>query len=330
ATAPLHLDRGVHVPGRIDDVDAMIAPERRRRSCGDRDPALLLLGHPVHGGSAVVDLADLVDLLRVEEDPLGHGGLAGVDMRDDSDVPRACQRNLSCHGCCPSFRLYHLKWLKARLASAILWVSSRRLTAAPRPFMASTNSAASFSLMLLPFRLRAAWTSQRTPSDIRRSPRISTGTWYVAPPTRRGLTSMMGVALRMAASRISRPGRLACASARASASRRIRSDRFRLPSVMSSAVQRAVVRLTGVAWYFALRGMLMRRGMLGPPARAGRGLRAVLAPALPAIPDARRVQGPPDDVVLDRRQVLHPTTPDEDHRVLLEVVPDAGDVGGDL
>src|SRR5207342_943793 len=134
------------------------------------------------------------------EDALGDGGLAGVDMRDDADVAGLGQRNLSCHGrrsCSGS--AYHLKWLKALLASAILWVSSRRLTAAPSPFMASTNSAASFSLIDLPERLRADWTSQRTPSDIRRSPRISTGTWYVAPPTRRGLTSMMGVALRIAA-----------------------------------------------------------------------------------------------------------------------------------
>src|SRR5688572_1830200 len=45
-----------------------------------------------------MDLADLVDLLRVEEDPLGHGRLAGVDMRDDPDVPRSRERNLSCHG----------------------------------------------------------------------------------------------------------------------------------------------------------------------------------------------------------------------------------------
>ena len=37
AEAPLDLDGEVHVPGRIDDVDAMIAPERRRRSGGDRD-----------------------------------------------------------------------------------------------------------------------------------------------------------------------------------------------------------------------------------------------------------------------------------------------------
>ena len=88
AQAALDLDREVHVPGRIDDVDAMIAPERRRRRGRDGDPPLLLLGHPVHRRGAFMDLADLVDLLRVEEDPLGHGRLAGVDMRDDSDVPR--------------------------------------------------------------------------------------------------------------------------------------------------------------------------------------------------------------------------------------------------
>ena len=98
AQAPLDLDGEVHVPGRIDDVDTMIAPERRRRGSRDRDAPLLFLGHPVHGCSAFMDLTDLVDLLRVEEDPLGHGRLAGVDMRDDSDVPRLRERNLSCHG----------------------------------------------------------------------------------------------------------------------------------------------------------------------------------------------------------------------------------------
>ena len=97
AQAALDLDGEVHVPGRIDDVDAMIAPERGRSGGRDRDAPLLLLGHPVHGRGAFVDLADLVDLLRVEEDPLGHGRLAGVDMRDDSDVSRLRERNLSCH-----------------------------------------------------------------------------------------------------------------------------------------------------------------------------------------------------------------------------------------
>src|SRR4051812_19898926 len=212
--------------------------------------------------------------------------------------------------------IYHLKWLKARFASAILCVSSRRFTAAPRPFMASTSSEASFSLMLLPLRRRADWTSQRTPSDMRRSPRISTGTWYVAPPTRRGLTSMMGVALRIAASRISRPGRPAWASARASACRKIRSARFCLPPFISLALNRAVMRLAGTTSYLVLRGMLVRRGISGPLL----GLRAVLAATLLAVAHAGGIEGAADDVVLDRREVLHPAAADEDDGVLLEVV----------
>src|SRR5688572_5336769 len=218
----------------------MIAPETGRCRGGDGDAALLLLRHPVHRRRALMDLADLVDLLGVEEDALGDRGLAGIDVGDDADVACLREGDVSGHVLVPA--LYHLKWLKARFASAILWVSSRRLTAAPRPFMASTSSVASFSDMLLPERLRAAWTIQRTPRLMRRSPRISTGTWYVAPPTRRGLTSMIGVALRNAASSTSRPGRLVAASARASAWRRMRSARPFLPFIISLTTMRSVVR----------------------------------------------------------------------------------------
>jgi hypothetical protein len=98
AQAPLDFHREVHVPGRIDDVDSMIGPEAGRGGRRDRDPPLLLLGHPVHRGGAFVDLAELVDLLRVEEDPLGDGRLAGVDMRDDPDVPGAGERVEAGHG----------------------------------------------------------------------------------------------------------------------------------------------------------------------------------------------------------------------------------------
>src|SRR4029078_391816 len=77
---------------------AVVAPVRGRCRGGDGDPPLLLLGHPVHRGRALMDLTDLVDLLRIEKDPLGDGGLAGVDVRDDSDVPRSDERNLTCHG----------------------------------------------------------------------------------------------------------------------------------------------------------------------------------------------------------------------------------------
>jgi hypothetical protein len=44
---------------------------------------------------------------------------------------------------------------------------------------------------------------QRRASAWRRSWRISTGTWYVAPPTRFGLTSSIGVTFRIAWSKTS-------------------------------------------------------------------------------------------------------------------------------
>src|SRR3954471_21189531 len=115
---------------------------------------------------------------------------------------------------------------------------------------------------------------------------------------------MIGVALRSAASRTSSPGRREAASARASAWRRIRSDRFRLPFVISFAVKRDDVRLAGTVWYLVLRATVVRRGMSGPrPGRAG-GLGAVFAATLLPVADAGGVERAPDDVVLDRRQVL--------------------------
>ena len=45
-----------------------------------------LMNHPVHRGAAVVHLADLVGLTRVEKDSLGCGGLTGVDVGHDADV----------------------------------------------------------------------------------------------------------------------------------------------------------------------------------------------------------------------------------------------------
>ena len=100
ATAPsstrkraLDFDREVDVAGRVDDVDAVVGeglvdrlPEAGGRSRGDRDAALLLLLHVVHGGRAVVDFADPVRDARVEKDALRRGGLARVDVGHDPDV----------------------------------------------------------------------------------------------------------------------------------------------------------------------------------------------------------------------------------------------------
>ena len=97
AERALHLDREVHVPGSIDDVDAMVAPERGRRRRRDGDAALLLLRHPVHRRSALVHLAQLVGAAGVVEDPLGRRGLARVDVGHDPDVADAVEPDLG--GC---------------------------------------------------------------------------------------------------------------------------------------------------------------------------------------------------------------------------------------
>src|SRR6185437_15866560 len=59
-------------------------------------------------------------------------------------------------------------------------------------------------------------------------------------------------------------------------------------------------------------------------------LRAVAATRLLATPDTLGVQRAADDLVADTGQVFHTTTPHQHDRVLLQVVSDAGDVGGDL
>src|SRR2546423_10766533 len=128
---------------------------------------------------------------------------------------------------------------------------------------------------------------------------------------------MIGVALRSAASRTSTPGRRDAASARASAWRRMRSERFRLPFVISFAVKRDDVRLAGTVWYLVFRATVVRRGISGPRSGGTGRLGAVLAATLLAVANAGGVQRAADDVVLDRRQVLDPPAADEDDGVLL-------------
>ena len=86
AQAALDLDREVDVAGRIDDVQPFLAPEAGGRRGGDGDAALLLLLHPIHGGGALMDLADLVRLAGVIEDPLGRRRLPGIDVRHDAEI----------------------------------------------------------------------------------------------------------------------------------------------------------------------------------------------------------------------------------------------------
>src|SRR2546429_2977379 len=91
----LDLSGEVDVTGSVDDVDADLlaavrtllgSPESGGGSGGDGDAALTFLSHPVHSGGTLVDFADFVGATGVEEDALGSGGLASVDVGDDSYV----------------------------------------------------------------------------------------------------------------------------------------------------------------------------------------------------------------------------------------------------
>jgi hypothetical protein len=51
---------------------------------------------------------------------------------------------------------------------------------------------------------------------------------------------------------------------------------------------------------------------------------------LPSILHAFGIQGTTDEVVADARKVLDPAAPDEDDRVLLQVMADSGDIARDF
>src|SRR5439155_23603941 len=59
-------------------------------------------------------------------------------------------------------------------------------------------------------------------------------------------------------------------------------------------------------------------------------LRAVFRTSLHPSLNTYRVEGPPDDVITHTRKILDPAAPNQDQRVLLKVVTDAGNIGGHL
>ncbi|MPN39318.1 hypothetical protein SDC9_186846 [bioreactor metagenome] len=71
---------------RVDDVDAMSAPIGSRRGGRNRDAALLLLNHIIHGGSAFMYLAEFVNLARIVQNSLRRRGFTGVNVCHDPDV----------------------------------------------------------------------------------------------------------------------------------------------------------------------------------------------------------------------------------------------------
>ena len=90
----LYLDGEIDVSRGIDDIDAVFVvlavhatPKAGRGRRGDGDAALLFLLHPVHGGRAIMDLADLVGYAGIEQYALCRGGFTRIDVRDYTDIP---------------------------------------------------------------------------------------------------------------------------------------------------------------------------------------------------------------------------------------------------
>ncbi|GAA3097734.1 hypothetical protein GCM10017687_05760 [Streptomyces echinatus] len=86
AQGALDLVGEVDMAGGVDEVDAMAVPGAADRGGEDGDATVAFLRVEVGDGGAVVHLAPLVGGARRVQDPLGDGGLAGVDVGEDAEV----------------------------------------------------------------------------------------------------------------------------------------------------------------------------------------------------------------------------------------------------
>ena len=104
AQRALYFNGEVNVTGGIDDVYAVVVvltnrtfPEGGDGSRSNGNTTLLLLNHPVGGRGAIMHLAHLVAQACVEQDPLGSGGLARVNVGTDTNITVAVNCCITSH-----------------------------------------------------------------------------------------------------------------------------------------------------------------------------------------------------------------------------------------
>src|SRR5262249_15841957 len=92
AQAAFDFHGEIDVSRRVNNIDPVVLtfplPETSSSRAGDRDPALLLLLHPVHDRGAFMQLTDLMGDTGVEKHSLGSGRLTGINVGHDADIPK--------------------------------------------------------------------------------------------------------------------------------------------------------------------------------------------------------------------------------------------------
>ena len=107
AKRALHLHREINMPWCVYQINAVfkifiaaVVSRRPKAGCrggGNRNPPLPLLLHPVHYRVAGMHLADFMRNASIEKHPLGNGGLAGINMGNDTYISHLLNRILSWH-----------------------------------------------------------------------------------------------------------------------------------------------------------------------------------------------------------------------------------------
>jgi hypothetical protein len=82
----LHLRGEIDVPRGVDEIDPVLVSEGSDRRVNDSDTPIPLLIHSVGHRGAAVHRAGLVRATGVEEEAFRRGGLAGVDVGDQTDI----------------------------------------------------------------------------------------------------------------------------------------------------------------------------------------------------------------------------------------------------
>ena len=106
AQATVHLDGEIHVSRGVDDVDFLVAPERRHGGALDGDAALLFLFQIIGGRRrfqilGIVNVDDGVLAPRVIQNALGRRRLTGVDVGDDADIANIGKGRCAGHSSVP-------------------------------------------------------------------------------------------------------------------------------------------------------------------------------------------------------------------------------------